>query len=850
MIRPCLFSILFAGLTVCLFAGEKETLLDFDSPAELSGVTANAWGGAKSRTLGYDPERRCVRLAWSNSNVTVCFRNLKRLLPGAPGFKGDPFGRYAIAYRCTRLDGVCHFDFRRGNLDWVTIAGFRRDGRSAVVVSAPTGWNREGLTLEPSEVEDVWLLLNGSGELEFYSIRAEREPKVDIPAAEYESLDTEDFRFFPEPRIFCRGKGSRPLVDRGKTEIFGDNLDWARDWLVYEIRRFYGKCIPRVTFALASTSAGREALSRAELSDDFSRVRFDGFAVKAEGDEALVVANRPGGVMFGARLLAQAVKMASGDVGPAVLPAFTVVDWPRKEHRPFHQCLRVYYHANKYEPETYMDLMERFPVDSRFNEYIFELSDFYDWKGARFPKIPMQWSRDDFAAIVRRLNANAQIVVPYVQSPGHMCDWLAMDKPLFSRIREGSKGTDVICTRNPEAWSTVTNLIDEAIAICAPDPALRSKVFSGGGDEVRWRDPHDCPLCRGTPRNELYAEYIHRLNAFVSSRGLRLKLASDMFSEAHNGMDGFKCAEVRDSLPNDIIWDHWATIDYPIIPELAQKGCGNWKLMTGYQESPEHDELVDGIGLAVFCYNWWLNRSRAGFHGGYGLLAQRLAAEAGWRDAPKKGLGMARAKRWGNFLMRNWSRKPIPRGGNGFIPLNLAAVASSPVEGTWDVGVKSLSGVPIRLVKDATGRLMGASAGNRETRIALGRSVPSLVLLHIAELAKQDEKAFFDRKVYHDLTEGPVVGMLRVEYEDGATVRIEAKYGWNVGEAVIGAGLGQQFAKFLPDARFAWDSSDGRVAYMTEWVNPMPDKPIASITLETRPTPVVYKLLAITARQR
>ena len=569
----------------------------------------------------------------------------------------------------------------------------------------------DGLGLDASEVEDIYILLGASGDIELYGLLAQPAATTRIDPGEYEPLDVDSFAFFPEPRILRPGKAKTPLVPAGEATVAGEHLGYARDWFVREVRRFYGGDVPSVLFALASTPEGAAAIRRHGIADDFAKVRHDGFAVSVRNGEALVAANVPGGVMYGAHALAQAVKMASGDAGKGFVPDMQLVDWPRMAHRPLHQALRVYYHTNKYEPDFFVEMTERFQVDARFNAFMFEMNDFYDWRSVEFPKVPMMWSREDYARIVDAINANGQTVIPYVQSPGHQSDWLGVNKKLFARIREGSGGTDVLCTRNPEAWSTLTNLIEEAVEAASRNPAFAPRFFSTGADEVRWRGPHDCPLCRGTPRNRLLADHLNRVNGYVNAKGLKMMLASDMFAEAHNGLDSFKCAEVRDLLPTNVVWECWSDLDLDFIPEATATGAECWKLLTGYHENPAWDGQVTGYGLAIYCYNWWLSVSRAGPHGNYGLLAQRLIGDYGWRTVPAKGLWKARVARWGNFLMRNWSRKPIPGGTDRFVAADISAAANGAVEGNFDFSAQELAHVPVRFAKGADGRMAGVVSG-------------------------------------------------------------------------------------------------------------------------------------------
>jgi len=243
--------------------------------------------------------------------------------------------------------------------------------------------------------------------------------------------------------------------------------------------------------------------------------------------------------------------------------------------------------------------------------------------------------------------------------------------------------------------------------------------------------------------------------------------------------------------------------------------------------------------------------------------------------------------------MHNWSRKPLPGAGSGFVELGISAIANEAVtddvasdgKGWFDDGperdlshmdfaAEAIDGIPVRFAR--RGGIPYCAmfrAGSTERRqIEVGRQLGSLIVLHAASLPP--EKAMELQEVFKgDPEHGIELMMFTVHYADGTSTSFSVNYGWNVlhwRSDPVGYG-GKRlynnsypdfpgvFAKYLPDARSFWEGHTGEALkrkyppdiaiYQYEWPNPSPERRIDSIEMRSRGVPnVSYALLAVTGR--
>jgi len=319
-------------------------------------------------------------------------------------------------------------------------------------------------------------------------------------------------------------------------------------------------------------------------------------------------------------------------------------------------------------------------------------------------------------------------------------------------------------------------------------------------------------------------------------------MCADMVNRTHNGGNRFRCADVLKDLPRDVILDGWASHDFYEIEEHARDGFENWKLLTAYNDNPLGEEFITGCGMNSCIYNWWLTHA-----GAYGPMAQRLLADSMWRAAPTRHHADRKAKlaRWGDFLMRNWSRKPIPGATERFACLTLDRTSEIPLDLP---GRSRFGNVPVKPVAAPGGYGALRVSVTNEATVAVGRRAASLCLLHAAHVPLDDLPEFMSARHAGNPSEGTLVAKGEVVYADGTAAAMEIRYGWNVADVEYGdVKRGGVWACYPLDCRAAW-LGEKNAATLHEWVNPHPEKEIVRIVFRGTDKLAAYLLFAVTSR--
>ena len=837
-------------------AGERRVVIaDFADPAVGRTAWVNPWGGEKRGKAEFDERAGCVRYSFPASNGSAGARIVDRLVRERLTNETGRLTHFYVRYRTDDPKANPSLNQQTTADTYVSVTGFVPDGSIREARIRPAGWSRKSLPFDRNALTSLYFAASDAT-FEIHEIGAILDP-TPVPPLE-PAVDTEAFRLYPEPQVFLPGEATFPLAAYAAPQAFGARAETAATWFSARIARFYPELRPDagrrpVIFALAGTAAGRSALRRLKLANNFGRVKFDGYAFGVRADGIDVVAHNETGLMNGVRSLMQTIHQASGDAGPAQVRALTVVDWPRVEHRmlyiPVYNCALK---GLRQEPADYAGLLDRFVFGARYNLVSFDLGTMYAW-GCDPTYRPGEtgWTPADLTNLVDRVNALGGRVVPFVMSPGHMRPALFWYGGHSELMEEGAK--EALCLGHPRTYETLFARMQEMADVCAHNPGWQAPVFYTGGDEVRWKHglPYEarCPYCRDTPRSEQLLAHMRKVDAWCRERNYQMLMCSDMYVPAHNGFGPARGALVADRLEKTIALLHWGNMDWDEMELWHRRGHRNWKVMTGYSSDPAGDAYCDGYGFALYTGRWWLTRQRGGGKAlNYTPANVFIVGAQGWGPAPATDdEGWRRAQAWGNFWMRNWSRKPIPSGSARFAPVSLRAAANGSVASAHAFATPALSGVPVAFAPPpGEGRVGCVRADGAEHVVAVARKAASLVFLHTGSAAGAMAKGVAVEDGF-DQMYGLPVATWRVAYADGGVETFTVRYGWNVGSRETSA-RGDNYERYLGDARYAWADADGVTVYAHEWVNPHPEREIASLTLAAKPTAVDYELWALTAR--
>jgi Glycosyl hydrolase family 20, domain 2/Glycosyl hydrolase family 20, catalytic domain len=476
--------------------------------------------------------------------------------------------------------------------------------------------------------------------------------------------------------------------------------------------------------------------------------------------------------------------------------------------------------------------------------------------------------KDDVRKLADLAEQSGLEIVPEVQSLSHTY-YIASARRDVAEDPEMA-WPDSYCPSNPESYRILFDVLDEYVDV------LRPKRVHIGHDE--WRAGAFCPRCRGKDTGLLYAEDVLKIHQHLKEKGIETWMWGDHFVDGHNrfGKQWSEGGVVRYERPDT------ASARDRVAAETREIHVFNWS-------GDEGDATFRKLGWPFIVgnlagseeKNWRARVARSGALGG------EVSSWGAWDEFVLGKLQIAEAVYSSNLL---WSvhdpkredalehvgdllptvrgllaAKPLPSFGADpmrFEVLDLASAFNSPPAGKgWDLsglkpGRRYVEGLPYVIADPASwgGRsavVVARRPGGEPTRAALpihGRWA-SLVFVQSATgegrpTIHAGDQTHFPRE------SSELLGFYEIRYEDDLVATHEIHYDETVGRWDRGLALPFYFARplvagKLPDGRAA-------VVWASEWANPRPDVPIASVTLVGSPGPSNGRpiLLGVTAVEK
>lgn len=672
----------------------------------------------------------------------------------------------------------------------------------------------------------------------------------------------------PEPKELTVGSGRFVLpIPFTMRTVGGADLDTrVTGLLTRELKRWYD--VPLTP----ATGGGKPALVlylRAPgAKTDFtplppgSAARLDGlgsegYVLRITPKQAVLAATGAAGLYYGAQTFLQIVEQTT--TNPAVPQArcCTLVDWPSLRWRAVSESLPTvrwgYPNDAPVDVGFFCDYIQRRLARYKFNALVLLVR-----QGVEFhshPEIsgPAAWTQAELRRVVRTCRDNFIEPIPLVDSYGHAA-WLTLShKELWE---DGDH--HLMCSSNPKTFKILTDVYSELLHVFAP-----VHYFHLGLDEVWWKTldtPPDkrCKRCAGIPKWKLFADQVKRLHDWLKARHVRAMMWSDVLLPEHNGGAPYHGAKALPRIPTDVLQTNWST---PLAPDsnrrLHDLGFEVWQ-SNSRGVNREQAEYCTGNMFGVWSkMPWWSDTPwRAG--GAYSFLNLPIAAQNSWNLWPEltslqPPLSFAEVRKYEPALCAD-ARAPEPHAGAATfvldLPMNMSSRASTPP--TVDHWFGASPTADLRrlprgdvVVGDTTFRILAAARdclaplppGKGVVTIPVGRKVAALRFLHCAHLVPDRKQAFLEGFKQAANWRGIPLGAYRMHYTDGTTAACPLLYvtnikSWRIGDAIpyIFRSVGYLFA--ATEAMRRQDPNGRDIClYVAQWVNPHPDKTLASLTV-------------------
>ena len=471
---------------------------------------------------------------------------------------------------------------------------------------------------------------------------------------------------------------------------------------------------------------------------------------------------------------------------------------------------------------------------------------------------------------VRRLAAWAADygleIVPEVQSLSHSY-YIASARRDVAEDPD-MRWPDSYCPSNPESYRILFDLMDEIVDV------VRPRRVHIGHDE--WRAGAFCARCRGKDTGDLFADDVRKIQERLAAKGIETWMWGDHFVDGHN-----RFAKR---------WSEGGVVRYEkpdtrtARDRLAAAGT---KLHILNWSGEEGDRTFKGLGWPFIVGNfegtsqrdWPARAARSGTLGGevssWGsweefVLGKLQVPEAVfsanllWSSRyPERDKALAQTAALLPEVRRLLASRPAPSltaDPMRFEVLDLApAFNHAPKGETWDLsglrpGRGYTHGLPYAIADPARGHsavVVARRPGEKPTRVALPVAGRWASLLFVQAATAEGRPGIHAGDQTHFPRESSeLLGFYEIRYADELLSTHEIRAEETIAPWDAGLRKLSYFVRPVPCGRLP----DGRdaVLWASEWTNPRPDIPIASVTLVGAPGPsaAVPVLLGITAVEK
>jgi hypothetical protein len=577
----------------------------------------------------------------------------------------------------------------------------------------------------------------------------------------------------------------------------------------------------------------------------------EGYRVRVHSDGVELLASRRLGLLYAVETLLQLAKNGA-------LPYCEINDKPRTPLRGFHFGL---------PPREELDFARRLIryvlIPMRYNTLFIEFAG-----GMRFdkhPEISEAWERGNLAAkagkqpaiphssmvagggLLEKEEVREFIVycksygfevIPEVQSFGHV-QYITYAHPEIAEVAETAENGKELDTRHADqppstfyhhsycplhekSYEIIYDIIDEIVEVVRPE-----RYVHMGHDEIY--QVGICPRCRDKNHADLYALHVTRMHDYLAKKGLKMMIWCDMLQPTER----YKTYPAIDRLPRDIvmldfIW--YFHFDLDMEDHILPYG---YKVIMGNMYSshyPRFEQRIAKEGMIGGEVSTWCRFDEYTLAKEGKIYDLLYSAEMLWSDKYD-----SRAR----TVYNSWIAKRIPR-----LRDELRGIAK-PIQPVRAQAIALPSTSTPRL-PIAVGEVLKHSSNTLEGRMfdlsSAQRLSPTPIEVPVA--AKYQKLVFLHatvnnapRIVWGALRE---VGRYTVRYTDGSQVEVPVEYAGNicVYSRRYGEPMPHQYyrhqgyiATYWSDPLLQAKTTDGRdvTALGFEWVNPHPEREIASI---------------------
>lgn len=566
-----------------------------------------------------------------------------------------------------------------------------------------------------------------------------------------------------------------------------------------------------------------------------------GYVLRVTENYVIVSGSDPIGTYYGVQSLKQLLRINSDF--SLVAKGAEIYDKPQFNYRCIHLL------ADKDSIWFHTRLIDRVLSRYKINHILYEVEQGIQWDSVPEINQPMAISKAEFKKVLQDAKDHFITVTPLVQTLGHL-EFAFRDKKNMEFV-EDSAIPYAYCPMNPKSYEFAFKMLDEAIQVFDHPEYLHI-----GHDEFEMEGKFPVHEdCKKIGVVDLYYMDTLKLYEHLKQKGVKTMMWGDIFLKE-------KFRTKIETLPKDIViadWHYDPRTVYPSINFYQEHGFKTigctWYIPRNIEGFSQFCAKKNSYGMMQTTWTGYFGNATAMEKEFYQIYAYILAADYFWSPLPKK-LGelpydpaQVLRDRWEDSKLLAKPKPGVLFDLAPFATVSLVDSADKPGFLGYGPGndlsglVRSLQEGQIRL-EDAVlykfAEVNGIPAGIMLKGPAVADSFPQKVV-GIPINRKVKEFSFLHTTGWSTKTDSKV-GQYIIHYADGTNAPIDLLYAVNIHS--------WRDSVSTPQQTLAWKgkTQDKHAVHIRSyhWMNPNPDKVIATIDFLGADNNISPILLAIT----
>jgi glycosyl hydrolase family 20/cellulose/xylan binding protein with CBM9 domain len=561
----------------------------------------------------------------------------------------------------------------------------------------------------------------------------------------------------------------------------------------------------------------------------------EAYNLKITSKKIFITGHGEAGLYYGAVTLAQLAAAPKQPNTP--IKCVNISDYPTFASRVV--CLYEMGHCKKatsgrgYSVKKIKDWIQRYVAGSKLNVLSWGFADNVNYPSLKELHRPNNFTPEDIREICDYAREHFVQIMPGVLFGAHSIFWTKH----YPGIIEKKFGPHQFDISNPKVYELMEKLFTDIVNMCGK-PITH---FNTMNDEW-WHGKRTVEnnLLNGKTRKYWFEKFLLAEYEIINKLGLKMAMFDDMLLQKHNGEAPFDLYKVTEKLPRDIVMLSWSDSNEPMY-KLGFKQC--WRVDNGFSaDFRKPFPQTTGFGTIKYpfidsMFNHTLDVKWLKFC----FQTQLQCANYAWNREARGVLPMTEwtMQNMPN-LMGTYNTQPNPSAGNKLTQVDIfrdeKIAANLKLKPQAEIGNIPMKIGAIEITPDKAYKIELSTADN----------ISSVYILSNCDVKNKADISQLRKQVKSSLPYGIIVAKYVLNYADGTKTEMPVR----LGRSISLLKFTDPQTRYIKESRAVYPLATDQLLALNQFelINPYPERPVASIEIESINKLAPVLLCAVTIR--